>query len=95
MAGARIQVNHVHGDTFQVTVTDGSGRSTHTVTVDPDYLQELTGGAATADEIVRRSFEFLLAREPKESILGSFTLSVIRRYFPEYEAEMGRFARGG
>jgi hypothetical protein len=33
---------------------------------------------------VRRSFEFLLAREPKESILRSFDLPVIGRYFPEF-----------
>ena len=28
---------------------------------------------------------FLLAREPKESILKTFDLSVIKRYFPEYD----------
>jgi hypothetical protein len=39
---------------------------------------------------VRRSFEFLLEREPKESILASFDLTVIARYFPEYESEIAR-----
>jgi hypothetical protein len=39
---------------------------------------------------VRRSFEFLLEREPKESILARFDLSVISRYFPEYEDEIKR-----
>jgi hypothetical protein len=33
---------------------------------------------------------FLLKREPKESILRSFDLTVISRYFPEYEREMTR-----
>jgi len=33
---------------------------------------------------VRRSFAFLLAREPRESILREFELPVIARYFPEY-----------
>jgi hypothetical protein len=37
---------------------------------------------------VRRSFEFLLEREPKESILTRLDLSVISRYFPEYEREI-------
>lgn len=41
------------------------------------------GGEDVAD-LVRRSFEFLLAREPNTSILGEFDLSVIERYFPEY-----------
>ena len=39
-------------------------------------------------DLVRRSFAFLLEREPKESILRTFELSVIGRYFPEYEREI-------
>ena len=38
------------------------------------------------DELVRRSFDFLLEREPADSILRSFDLAVIPRYFPEYDA---------
>jgi len=34
---------------------------------------------------VRESFRFLLEREPKESILREFDLSVIKRYFPDYD----------
>jgi hypothetical protein len=40
--------------------------------------------------LVDRSFRFLLAREPASSILRSFDLPVIGRYFPEYEAEVRR-----
>jgi len=40
--------------------------------------------------LVRACFEFLLAREAKDSILGSFDLSVIGRYFPEFESEITR-----
>ena len=40
------------------------------------------------EELIRKSFEFLLEREPKESILSRFDLSVISRYFPEYEREI-------
>ncbi|MFO7900266.1 MAG: hypothetical protein R6V58_14545, partial [Planctomycetota bacterium] len=60
----------------------------HTVTVGQDYYEELTGGAISEDELVRRSFDFLLERESKESILSSFDLRVISRYFPEYERTM-------
>jgi hypothetical protein len=95
MSRARIQVDRVDGGTFRVTVTEGGGRTVHTVTVDPTYHQQLTGGAVPPEELVRRSFEFLLEREPKESILGSFTLSVISRYFADYEPEIARRIRGG
>jgi hypothetical protein len=92
---ARIEVEHLKGDDFRVTVREGGGRTVHTVTVEPAYAQRLTGGAVPPEELVRRSFEFLLAREPKESILGSFALSVISRYFPDYETEIARRVRGG
>jgi hypothetical protein len=43
---------------------------------------------ADPTRLVRESFEFLLAREPRESILRSFELPVIGRYFPEWETEI-------
>lgn len=71
--------------TFEVTVP-GRSTTTHTVTVDSDYAARLTGGRIPTEELVRRSFAFLLEREPNTSILRSFELPVIARYFPEYEA---------
>lgn len=38
--------------------------------------------------LVRASFEYLLAREPAGSILPSFELSTIGRYFPTYPAAL-------
>jgi hypothetical protein len=51
-------------------------------------LERLAPGADDPADLVRRSFVFLLAREPKESILRSFDLPVIGRYFPDYEREI-------
>ena len=59
--------------------------TTHIVTVQPDYAVKLTGGRVAAEMLVVRSFEFLLERESNTSILRSFELPVIARYFPEYE----------
>jgi hypothetical protein len=39
----------------------------------------------SAEQLVRDSFEFLLQRESKESILAQFELAVIKRYFPDYD----------
>lgn len=41
-------------------------------------------GEEDVAKLVRRSFEFLLAREPNTSILREFDLSTIERYFPDY-----------
>jgi hypothetical protein len=62
----------------------------HIVKVTPEYAQKLTGGKFSTEQLLEKSFEFLLAREPNTSILRSFELSVISHYFPEYEREIGR-----
>jgi hypothetical protein len=72
----------------QVTVGDDPGATTHAVTVDQALLDRLRPGAADPDRLVRDSFVFLLQREPRESILRSFDLPVIGRYFPEWESEI-------
>ena len=85
---ASIEVEHLQSDEYQVTVLEGNSRTSHKVTAQPDYCQKLTGGNIPVEELLRRSFEFLLQRESKEAILRSFDLTVIGRYFPEYEHEM-------
>ena len=87
---AEITVERRHDGEYHVLVIEGGTRTTHTVSVDDDYYRKLTDGSIPREELVRRSFEFLLAREPKESILGTFDLPVIARYFSEYEREMRR-----
>ena len=72
----------------RVTVREGSSQTVHTVTVKETFSSGLVGPQVVPAELVRKSFEFLLAREPKESILRSFDLSVISRYFPEYGEEI-------
>ena len=73
-----------------VTVTDHGASREFEVGVTKAELARFAPGAADPADLVRRSFEFLLAREPKESILSSFGLSVIARYFPEFEREIRR-----
>jgi hypothetical protein len=74
------------GWTATVVVTDPDGSSSrHEVIVTRAVLDRLAPGADDPVDLVRRSFAFLLEREPKESILRSFDLPVIGRYFPDYE----------
>ena len=83
-----IAVKKIDATTFLVTVEDAA-TTTHTVTVSPEYAQKLTGGRVSIETLVERSFEFLLDRESNTSILRSFDLPVIGRYFPEYERTIG------
>ena len=75
--------------TYEVAV-DGRSPTVHTVTVNADYAEKLTAGRIPVEELVRRSFDFLLERESNTSILRRFDLSVIARYFPEYERLIGQ-----
>lgn len=87
---ARIEVQRLSESEFRVRVIEGRSESSHAVTLRPEDHLRLAGGQAEAEELVRRSFEFLLEREPKESVLSRFELPVIARYFPEYEREIRR-----
>ncbi len=84
-----IEVQTVNPTTFEVTVA-ATAATTHVVTVERAYVEKLTGDADKAAELVERSFQFLLEREPHTSILRKFELPVIGSYFPEYEKEMRR-----
>jgi hypothetical protein len=79
-----IRVENTGAGTYRVTV-EGASTTVHSVTVTPEYLYKLTGGRATAETLLEKSFEFLLERESNTSILRAFDLPVIERYFPEYE----------
>jgi hypothetical protein len=84
----KIEVEKIDATHFQVRVNEGGTASTHHVTLDPKYRAKLAVGGVQPEELIRKSFEFLLEREPKESILNRFDLTVIGRYFPEYEREI-------
>jgi hypothetical protein len=89
-AKPRIEVETLSDRDYRVRVIEGASESAHRVTLKAEDFKRLAGGKAEPEELVRRSFEFLLEREPKESILARFDLSVIARYFPEYENEIAR-----
>ncbi len=76
------------GHTCTVEVDDGASATRHTVHVSSGDMDRWARGRS-AEELVRRSFLFLLEREPKESILREFELSVIQRYFPEFSQVVG------
>lgn len=70
------------GWTATVKVQHEGTRTEHRVRVTKQDLARY--GASDATDLVRRSFEFLLEREPATSILREFRITEIERYFPEY-----------
>jgi hypothetical protein len=73
---------------FAVTVRDEKGETLHVVTMAPATYERLAGGKHTPVACVEAAFRFLLDREPKESILARFDMTVIAHYFPEFEQRL-------
>ncbi len=84
-----IDIKPIDAHSFEVKI-QGSNATTHIVSVTPEYAQRLVGGKIPTETLIKKSFEFLLERESNTSILRSFDLSVIARYFPEYERTIGK-----
>jgi len=78
---------------FAVTVKEGGGHTRHRVTMSRADGDRLGGGRATPVAVIQAAFRFLLDHESKESILGRFDVTVISRYFPEFENELPRYLR--
>ena len=85
---AKIEVKQSGDGTYEVRVVQGKSESSHRVTLAEKDYTRLTNGDIPPEDLIRRSFEFLLEHESKESILGRFDLMVISRYFPQYEREI-------
>ena len=83
-----IEIEKKNQNEFVILVREKETQSQHLVTLDDAYYHLLTQGKITKEGLIRKSFQFLLERESKESILHSFNLQMIKRYFPEYEEEM-------
>ena len=76
---------------FEVVVREGRRETRHHVTMARETCDRLTGGEHTPEGCVEAAFRFLLDREPKESILSRFDVTVIWRYFPGFERELPRY----
>lgn len=76
---------------FEVVVREGQGESRHRVIMAKETFERLAGGDHTPERCLEAAFRFLLDREPKEAILGRFDVTVISRYFPEFERELQHY----
>jgi hypothetical protein len=84
----KIDVQKIGDGEFQVIVVEGTTNSSHRVTLKTEDYNRLSEGKVEPHDLVRKSFEFLLEHEPKESILARFNLMEIGRYFPAFEREI-------
>lgn len=77
---------------FDVMVRDEKSETKHRVTLSREDFERLRNGADAA-RLIEAAFRFLLDREPKESILTRFDVSVIPRYFPDFEQKLQEYLK--
>ena len=85
-----VSIKKLSDNVFEMTVAKTS-TTTHTVTVTDQTLTDLTDNNVTKTQLLEFSFKFLLEREPNTSILSSFDINVITKYFPDYREEVRRW----
>jgi hypothetical protein len=76
---------------FEVTVRVGKSETHHHVTMARETCVRLTMGTHTPERCIETAFQFLLDREPQETILRRFDITVISRYFSEFERGLPRY----
>ena len=81
----QLTVSRQADGTFHVQTPAGTS---HDVSVPAGFAASLGCGQVAREDLVRASFEFLLEHEPASSILRTFSLDVISRYFPGYPADI-------
>ena len=89
-----ISIRKISDELFEVTVAENS-TTTHTVTVTDQSLTDLTNNNVTKTQLLEFSFNFLLDREPNTSILSSFDINVISKYFSDYRDKVRRWCNEG
>ena len=85
-----ISIKKISDDLFEVTVADRI-TTTHKVTVTDESLTDLTDNNVAKTQLLNFSFRFLLEKEPNTSILSSFDINVISKYFSNYRDEVRRW----
>ena len=76
-------ITELSKDRFEITII-ANQITKHVVYVTDEMLFKLTKNKISKKELLIFSFNFLLEREINTSILSSFDLIVISKYFPEY-----------
>ncbi len=89
-----VSIKKQNDDVFEVTVAD-SITTIHEVTVTNQRLSDLTDNNVTKTQLLEFSFRFLLQREPNTSILSSFDINVISKYFSNYKDEVRQWCDEG
>ncbi len=81
----KIDVRFMGYCNFEVTLSDGRSESKYIAKLTDVYYNRLAKGKISKEELIKRSFEFLLKKESRDFLQPKFDLREIKKYFPDYE----------
>ena len=85
-----ISIKILSNDEYEISVNSKTV-TTHILSLSDEVHKNLTNDKVTKEELLDFSFKFLLDRESNTSILSSFELTVISRYFSDYEKSVKKW----
>ena len=85
-----ILIKELSKNEYEIIVNSDTSTK-HIVTLTDIVYQKFINEKITKKELLDFSFKFLLEREPNTSILSFFELTIITRYFPEYEVSIKKW----
>ena len=88
------QTGHSDPLGFDVVIRESGHETHHQLTMSAREYDRLSNGSCPPEHCVEAAVRFLLDREPKEAILARFDVSVISRYFPDFETKLPRYIAG-
>ncbi|MFB6212768.1 MAG: hypothetical protein ABEI53_03075 [Candidatus Magasanikbacteria bacterium] len=92
MANINVTKKEDKRDGWQFTVyLEGEEGKKYSVFLEKKYYEKLAQDIADPEDLVEKSFEFLLDREPQSSILKEFSIKEINNYFGDYEEKIKEY----
>ena len=85
-------INQLSNDKFEVIIY-GDQQTKHLVSLSDELYFSLTSKKISKKELLKYSLQFLLERETNTTILSSFELTEISKYFPEYLKKVKDFCK--
>jgi len=79
-----IEVKQINEKTFEVFIDDPT-ETHHEVIIPEGYYESLSSGKISREELIEKTFEFMMEREDNNMIPRKLDLDTVARSYPEYE----------
>ena len=80
-----------NGWIFIVSLVNDEETHVFTVELEKEYCKNTFGDDTSPEDAVKKSFLFLLDKEPVVNIMREFNISIIETFFPDYKEKVVKY----